>query len=168
MFVSEWGRHCSDNGLSPIRRQAIIHTNSGSLSVSPSATNFQNTELFILIHKNSSENIVCEMAAILSEGDELNESNDSYMKFQPAWASANWKSMSIYQFRNVVLRVCKPNTIIDMLIITHGMATSKITCYKCRTNGSTYLSQIYHHHVGFLYRQLWASTGKATETHQYE
>ena len=62
-----------DNGLSPIRRQTIIWTNAGLLSVRPLGTNKlqwilnQNTKLFI--HENASENIVCEKAAILSGGD---------------------------------------------------------------------------------------------------
>ena len=69
IFVSEWGRHCSDNGLSPIWRQAIIQTNAGSLSVGPLGKKLQwifkqNTKLFIFIDKDASENIVCEMAAI--------------------------------------------------------------------------------------------------------
>ena len=51
----------SDNGLSPIRPQAIIHTNSGLLSI---GSFNQNTKL--LIYDNAFENIVCEMAAISS------------------------------------------------------------------------------------------------------
>ena len=61
----------SDNGLSSIRRQAIIYTIVGLYSIGPSGTNiseflYQNTKLFI--HENASENIVCEMAASLSKG----------------------------------------------------------------------------------------------------
>ena len=58
----------SDNGLPPIRRQAIISTNAGLLSIEPQEQlqwNYnQNTEIFI--EENAFENIVCEMAAILS------------------------------------------------------------------------------------------------------
>ena len=66
-----WVRIGSDNGLSPIRRQVIIKTNTGLLSIGPLGTNFseilkQNTKLFI--HENVSENIAYEMAAILSRG----------------------------------------------------------------------------------------------------
>ena len=46
----------SDNGLSPIRRQAIIWTSSGLLSIGHFGTNFSE----ILIHENESENIACE------------------------------------------------------------------------------------------------------------
>ena len=53
----------SDNALSPIRRQAIIWTDAGLLSIGPLRTNF--TKLFI--HENAFENIVCGMAAILSK-----------------------------------------------------------------------------------------------------
>ena len=64
----------SDNGLLPIQHQAIISTNSGLLSIGPLGTNV--SEMLIKIQnfsftKNASENIVCEMAAILSGGDKL-------------------------------------------------------------------------------------------------
>ena len=39
----------------------------------------QSTKL--LIHKNASENIICEMAVILSWGDELKTSNDTWLVF---------------------------------------------------------------------------------------
>ena len=47
----------SDNGLSPGRRQAIIWTNAGILLIRPLGTNF---------NENASENVVCEIAFILS------------------------------------------------------------------------------------------------------
>ena len=60
----------SDNGLSPDRSQAIIKTNAGLLSIRPLETNF--IEIFIkrqklFIHANVSENVMCEIAAILSK-----------------------------------------------------------------------------------------------------
>ena len=77
----------SDNGLSPILRQAIIWTNSVSLSIGPLGKklqwNFnQNTGLFI--HENALKTIVCEMAAILSWGRWVKHRNtlhclDQYM-----------------------------------------------------------------------------------------
>ena len=58
----------SDIGLSPIRRQAIIWTNTGILLIEPLGTKL--CETLIEIHtfslKDASETIVCEMAAILS------------------------------------------------------------------------------------------------------
>ena len=54
----------SDNGLSLIRRQAIIEANAGLFSLGPVGTNFSEIKLFI--HENADEIIVCEMAAILS------------------------------------------------------------------------------------------------------
>ena len=59
----------SDNGLLPGRRQAIIWTNDGMLLIGPLGTNCseilkQNSHIFI--QENAFENIVCEMAAILS------------------------------------------------------------------------------------------------------
>ena len=61
----------SDNGLSPIRYQAIIWTIAGLLLIEPLGTNFseiliKNIKLFI--HENAPEHIVCETAAILSRG----------------------------------------------------------------------------------------------------
>ena len=61
----------SDNGLSPIRHQAINLTNAGLLSIGHLGTNF--SEILIKIQnfsftKISSEN-VWEMAAILSRGE---------------------------------------------------------------------------------------------------
>ena len=60
-----------DNGLSPIRHQAIIWTSVGLLLIGPLGTNFseffyQNTKVFI--HENASENIVCKKVAILFRG----------------------------------------------------------------------------------------------------
>ena len=59
----------SDNGLSPARRQANIWTNAGILLIGPLGTNF--SEIFypnssIFINENALENVVCEMACILS------------------------------------------------------------------------------------------------------
>ena len=57
----------SDNGLSPVRHQAIIWTNAVILSIRPYGTYFseiviQNSKVFI--KGNALEHIVCEMAAI--------------------------------------------------------------------------------------------------------
>ena len=59
----------SDNGLSPVRRQAIIRTNAGILLIGPRGTNFSDILIDIytfLIQENSFENFVWKMAAILS------------------------------------------------------------------------------------------------------
>ena len=57
-----------------MQHQAIIWTNAGLLSILPLGTKFSEilTETKIFINENASEDIVCEMAAILSMGDELN------------------------------------------------------------------------------------------------
>ena len=55
----------SDTGLSPGRRQAIIWTNTGILLIGPLGTNF-NRNSNIFIQENAFENVVCEMASILS------------------------------------------------------------------------------------------------------
>ena len=58
----------SDNGLSPERRQAIIWTNAVILLVQPLGTIFSEILIRIQIFslKNALENVVCEMASILS------------------------------------------------------------------------------------------------------
>ena len=60
----------SDNGLSPGRRQAIIWTNAEMLLIQTLERNFCETlsEIqYIFIQENTSENVICEMAAILSQ-----------------------------------------------------------------------------------------------------
>ena len=58
----------SDNGLSPRRRQAIIWTNAGILLIEPLGTNFNfNRNWSIFIEEKAFEDIVCEMASILSQ-----------------------------------------------------------------------------------------------------
>ena len=59
----------SDNGSSPARRQAIIWTNAGILLIGPLGTNFSDILIGIQTFsftKNALENVVCEMASILS------------------------------------------------------------------------------------------------------
>ena len=79
-WITHWGRvtHIcvgkptiivSDNGLSPGRRQAIIWNNAGILLIGPLGTKLQwnfNPNSYIFIQENALENIVCEMASILS------------------------------------------------------------------------------------------------------
>ena len=66
----------SDNSLSPGRRQAIIWTNAGILLIGPLGTNF--VEILIEIHtfiqENAFENVVCEMASVLSRSQYVNKS----------------------------------------------------------------------------------------------
>ena len=57
----------SDNGLLPVRRQAIIWTNAGLLLIKTLGDKFlwnlnQNTR--ISIDKNAFENVICKMSAI--------------------------------------------------------------------------------------------------------
>ena len=68
MYVSKLTIIGSDNGLSPGRRQAIIWTNSGILLIRTLGTNFSEilSEIHAFWSKNAFENVVCEMASILS------------------------------------------------------------------------------------------------------
>ena len=63
----------SDNGLSPRRRQAIIGTNAGILSVEPLGTNFSG--ILIEIHTFSFKEIQWKMAAIISRLQCVNTRN---------------------------------------------------------------------------------------------
>ena len=69
----------SDNGLPPVRRQAIIWTNAGILLIGPLGTNF--SEILIGIQtfpfkKIAFENVVCKMASILSRPQWVNDPTD--------------------------------------------------------------------------------------------
>ena len=81
MTLTHWGRAThicvgkltiigSDNGLSPGRSQAIIWTNAGILLIGPLVRNKLqwnfNRNSNIFIQENARENIICEMASILS------------------------------------------------------------------------------------------------------
>ena len=90
-YMHQWigtDRIGTDNDLSPIRRQAIISNNTGLLLIGPWGTNFSKilkTKYETFINENASENIVCEMAVILSPGRlvEINFCGISYMQKVP-------------------------------------------------------------------------------------
>ena len=68
IFVSKLTIIGSDNGLSPERRQAIIGTNAGILLIWIWGTNLNlKRNAYIFSQANALENVVCEIAAILSE-----------------------------------------------------------------------------------------------------
>ena len=72
-----WVSIGSDNGLSPIRRQAIILTNAGLLSIGPLGTNF--SEIFIKIQIFSFTKMHLKISSakqwpFCSEGDGLSRS----------------------------------------------------------------------------------------------
>ena len=63
-----WFNIDSSNGLSPVRRQATTWTNAAlwsSIALGTNSVKFESIYKF-LIHENALENVVCEMAAILS------------------------------------------------------------------------------------------------------
>ena len=67
----------SDNGLSPIRHQAIMYTNAGLLLSGPFGTNFSEIFIKIWLFLSWKQNwiIICEMVAILSRGTWINHLN---------------------------------------------------------------------------------------------
>ena len=89
-YITHWGRvtHicvgkltniCSDNGLSPARRQSIIWTNAWDIVNWTLRNKLQwnfNRNSNIFIHENAFENVVCEMASILSRPQCDNQHQD--------------------------------------------------------------------------------------------
>ena len=86
----------SDNGLTPIQRQAITWTNTDLLRIGPSGTNFGESWIKKkknFIHENASESVVCEMAAILFTGRWVNEvitSQNCSCHNSCAWHAMYW------------------------------------------------------------------------------
>ena len=93
-----WVSIGSDNGLSPIRRQAIIWTNAGILSIEPLGTNFSENWTKILIFSFKKMRLKmssAKVAAILSGGDELRHIGE---KPSPEpWGQTSVKFKSKYQ-----------------------------------------------------------------------
>ena len=62
--INELTKTGSDNDLSPGLHQVFIWTNAGILLIGHLETNF--SEIHIIIQENALENVICEMASILS------------------------------------------------------------------------------------------------------
>ena len=61
----------SDNGLSPVRRQAITWTSAGLLSIGPLRINFSeiwNRNSCIFIQENAIDNVVCQIGGHFVQG----------------------------------------------------------------------------------------------------
>ena len=61
----------SDNGLSPVRHQAITWSNAGLLSIGPLGTNFSENRIEIqnfFIRENTFENVVCKIGGHFVRG----------------------------------------------------------------------------------------------------
>ena len=62
----------SDNGLSPVRRQAINWTNAGLLSIPENKFQWNSNQNYIIsIQENAYENVVCQIGGHFVQGDEL-------------------------------------------------------------------------------------------------
>ena len=133
----------SDNGLSPGRRQAIIWTNAGILSIEPLGTDF--TEIFfqisyIFIQEDVFEQYVCKMAAILS---------------RPQWVNVTLRNVGFSS--DYIVSVLR-----KMTMLYRGSIVSAYWCYACLTylftsifrkyfdsssdRGSARSSPAHHHH----------------------
>ena len=67
----KWDIIGSGNGLSPVRRQAIIWNNAGLLSIGPMGTNFSKiriANLSFFIQENAFENVVCQIGGYFVQG----------------------------------------------------------------------------------------------------
>ena len=90
----------SDNGLSLGRRQTIILTNAGILSIGPLRNKLQwnfNRNSNIFIPENAHEKVVCEMASILSRPQCVKDCLWPFLLGRLArdWLSAHWKPMGV-------------------------------------------------------------------------
>ena len=79
IWVSKLNIIGSDNGLSPDRCQVIIGTSAGILLIWPLATNFSDELIEICIQQNAFENVVCEMASILSRPQCVNSGTEWHL-----------------------------------------------------------------------------------------
>ena len=77
----------SDNGLSPGRRQDIIWINAGILLPGPLGKNLWNSyrNSIIFIQENAFESVVCEMTAILSQPQCVNNAYVDFHSFPKNW-----------------------------------------------------------------------------------
>ena len=103
-FKTHWG------WVTPDRRQAMIWTNAGiliirTLGIHFSENLYQNS--YIFIQENAFENVVCEIAPILSRPQCVKQGPDSnviYHCIDIAWATSCLKSESIrLLFKNFIL-----------------------------------------------------------------
>ena len=95
-----------DNGLSPVRRQAIIWTSAElSLLIRPLRTNFSEILIKvqnIFIHENASENIVSDMVTILFRGSWVNDAALPLIKDQgrnPEEYGSHWREFATCAWR---------------------------------------------------------------------
>ena len=72
IYVSKLSIISSDNGLSPGRRQAIIWTDTGILTLGNKRQWNHNRNLYIIIQENAFENVVREIGDHLSQPRCLN------------------------------------------------------------------------------------------------
>ena len=100
----------SDNGLSPVRRQAIIWTNAGILSIWSLATSFN--EISTKIQHFHSRKCIWKYrlrnGGHFVQGDELLEINDQYMR---RWTRLPWIQMNDYStlshYSELMLNYCR-------------------------------------------------------------
>ena len=74
IYISKLTIIGSNNGLSPVRRQAIIWTNAGILLIGPLGTNFYENS-YIFIQGDAFENVACVIVTILSQPQCVNSVN---------------------------------------------------------------------------------------------
>ena len=82
----------SDNGLSPIRRQAIIETNAGILSIGPLGTNFN--EISIKIQNSSFRKM------------HLKISSAKWWPFCPGWDESRKPASIVFHSPRLILTPC--------------------------------------------------------------
>ena len=95
--VSELTIIGSDNGLSPGRCQAIIWTNAGIMFIWTLGTNFSEilSEIHRFIQENAFQNVVCQMAAILSQPQCVS------CRFKCLWQKMQWYQYILFHLTQI-------------------------------------------------------------------
>ena len=92
----------SDNGLSPGRRQAIIWTNAGTLLIGPLGKkrqwNFYRNSS-ILFQETVFESVVCELVAILTRHQCVNQYDENRLALHPFAGNRAWLIVVIVEWK---------------------------------------------------------------------
>ena len=107
----------SDNGLSPIRRQAIIYTNTGSLLIGPSGTNFSENRIEIQTFSLTKMHLKISSAKWRTFRPERNESTHCLGTSSLCYININWVT---------TITLIEPNG--SQLDVGDGVT---VTIYRC-------------------------------------
>ena len=136
-----WVSIASDNGLSPVRRQAITWTNAGLLSIGPLERNVCEIRIKYksFIQENAVDNVVCEVAASVFGADEFKESGGRMDIVSLFTASDDFlSSCQLFLFHAVASLRAGYASIVRKNICCRNAYLFHTNCYKCLSM-TTYL-----------------------------